>query len=137
MFALNPKLFQKNTSLFEKFFSFKTILSAQGKPFRQTFQKTSAKKVGNWQNGSSNIRKGDKIWSPWYVIFSLEKAAKSFMGNLPGFFAQSLKNTKKCFFILTLFFFKKFLWANRTEIWHSCRLFAENLKLFRSNSEIH
>ena len=101
------KILQQNTSLFERFFSFKTILSAQRKPFPQTFQKTSAKKVGNWQNGSSNISKCDKIWSPGYVFSSLEKAVKSFMGNFPGFFAQSLKQTKDCFFFTKLFIFRK------------------------------
>ena len=97
---------------------------------RQTFQKISAKKVGNWQNRSSNIRKCDKIWSPGYVISSLEKAAQSFLGNFPAFFAQSLKKTIESFSFVTLFFFKMFLCANRTEVWHCCRFFCRKTKTF-------
>ena len=123
-FRFKSEVLSMNTSLFERFFSFKTILNAPRKPIRQTFRKISAKKVGNWQNGSSNIRKCDKIRSPGYVIFSLEKAAKRFWGNL-AFFAQSLKKNKKMFLLFNIvFFFKMFLWVNRTKVWHSCRFFC-------------
>ena len=90
----------------ENFSSVKTILSAQRKLFRKTFQKIFAK-VRTWQNGSSNIRNCDEIWTPGYVIFSLGKAAKSFLGNFPEFFAQNLKRTKNCFFFTKLFLFQK------------------------------
>ena len=39
---------------------------------------------------------------PGLLICSLENAAKSFLGNFPQFFAQSLKKTKECFFFTTL-----------------------------------
>ena len=102
----NRNSFKEHFFVRKIFFSFETILSTQRKPFRQTFHKTCAKKVGNWQNGSSNIRKCDKIWSPGYVIFSLGKAAKSFLGNFPEYFAQIQKTTKVCFFFTKLFLFQ-------------------------------
>ena len=102
----NRNSFKEHFFVRKIFFSFETILSTQRKPFRQTFHKTSAKKVGNWQSGSSNIRKCDKIWSPGYVIFSLGKAAKSFLGNFPEFFAQIQKTTKVCLFFTKLFLFQ-------------------------------
>ena len=104
-FCSKSEIILKNTSLFEKIFSFKTILSAQSKPFRQTFHKTSAKKVGNWQNGSSNIRKCDKIWSPGYAIFSLGKAAKSFWATSQRLLLKIWKRQNN-FFLNNIVFFK-------------------------------
>ena len=136
-FRFKSEVLSMNTSLFERFFSFKTILNAPRKPIRQTFRKISAKKVGNWQNGSSNIRKCDKIRSPGYVIFSLEKAAKRFSGNL-AFFAQSLKKNKKMFLLFNIVFFSKcFYGLIEQKFGILADFFVENLKLFRSNSETH
>ena len=128
-FALNPKFFNEHFVVRKIFFLSKRS-SALKKAISTDIPKNLCQKIGNWQNGSSNIRKCAKIWSLGYVIFSLQEAAKSFLGNFPAFFAESLKKTRESFSFLTLFLFKLFTWANRTEVWHFCRFFAENLKLF-------
>ena len=92
-FALTPKFIKKHFLVRKNFSSLKTILSARKKNSFVKLSKKSLLKVGIWQNGSSNIRKCDKIWFPGYVIFSWENAAKSFLGNFSAFFDHSLKKT--------------------------------------------
>ena len=60
-----------------------------------------------------------------------------FFGNAAAFIAQNLKKTKKIFFWTTLFTSKCSFWLIDQNFGILANFFVENLKLFRSDSEIH
>ena len=97
-FALNAKIIEKTLLSSKDIFPPKGSSALEGSSFAKLSEKPLLK-VGNWQNGSSKIRKCDKIYSLGYVIFSLENAARSFLGQHPSVFrSMSEKDMKNVFF---------------------------------------
>ena len=118
-FSSNSEIHWKNTSLSER----TSLLSKRSSTLEESsFDKLSKKsllKVGNWQNGSSNLRKWDKIYSTGYVSFSLENVTKFFWATSQRF-SINVWNRYKNVFLFSIVFLKLFFWANWTEVWHSC-----------------
>ena len=104
-FCSNSEIHLKNTSLFERTF----LLSKDPQRSKTAISKNLPKNLCKNQNLTKRVLEHQELWwnlTPGYVIFSLEKAAKSFLGNFLEFFAQSLKQTKDCFFFTKLFLFQ-------------------------------
>ena len=117
-FALTLKKFKKH------FFVRKNLLLSKrsSRLEESSFDKLSEKallKDGSWQNGSSNIRKCDKISSLGSVIFNLDNASKNFSATSQHLTLKIWKNERN-FILNSIVFLKKFVWANRSEFWHSC-----------------
>ena len=102
----------------ENFSSVKWSLALEESSFDK-LSKKSLLKVGNWQNGSSSLRKWDKIYSLGYVSFSLENVTKFFWATSQCF-SINVWNRYKSVFLFSIVFLKLFFWANWTEVWHSC-----------------
>ena len=104
-FCSNSENHLKNTSLFERTF----LLSKDPQRSKEAISKNLPKNLCKSQNLTKRVLEHQELWwnlTPGNVIFSLEKAAKSFLGNFPEVFAQSLKQTKDCFFFTKLFLFQ-------------------------------
>ena len=69
--------------------------------------------------------------------FQFRERSQTFLGNFPAFIARNLKKTKEHFFWTTLFSSKCSFELIEQKFGILADFFVENLKVFRSNSEIH
>ena len=129
-FALNMK-FIKRTLLCSK----KIFLSKRSSALKEShFDKPSKKsllKVANWQKGSPNIRKSDKInLIPWICFFQFREGSQKFFEQLPRVCRSKIEKDERIFFWTTLFSSKCSCGLPEQKFGCLADFFAENLNFF-------
>ena len=126
-FAVTPKIIRKTL------LSSKEIFFCQNDPqcSKKAISKNLPKNLRKSQKMTKRVLEHQELWwnlTPEYVIFSLVKAAKSFLSNFPEFFCSESEEDKRLFLLYKIISFSKCSIL--------AKFFAENLKHFCSDSEI-